>query len=105
MTPHTHQPKTLVKNMRLATRAPSMPALHSSWHSRAAGGMARWPGRIRQHARLNRTSAQERENRHIPQHRDTEDEKREWGRRKAGGEEGRRSWMRKGDVRSINLST
>lgn len=51
-TPHTHQLKTLAKNIKQVTLAPSMPALHTSWHSKAAGGMARWPGRIRQQALL-----------------------------------------------------
>ena len=62
--------------MRLATLAPSIPPLHSSWHTRAAGGMARWPGRIRQHARLYSTTAQDRDSRHKPQHMATEGRKK-----------------------------
>lgn len=53
--------------MRQVTLAPSMPALHTSWHSRAAGGMARWPGRIRQQALLYSTRAQETDSTHRPQ--------------------------------------
>lgn len=66
-TPQTHQLNTLAKNMRQVTLAPSMPALHTSWHSRAAGGMARWPGRIRQHALLYSTRAQDMDSTHRPQ--------------------------------------
>lgn len=70
-TPQTHQLKTLAKNMRQATLAPSMPALQTSWHSMAAGGMAKWPGRIRQQARLYSTRAQEMDSTQRPQEQPT----------------------------------
>lgn len=53
--------------MRQATLVPSMPALQTSWHSMAAGGMAKWPGRIRQQALLYSTRAQEMESKQRPQ--------------------------------------
>lgn len=58
-TPQDHQWNTLQKNMRLATLAPSMPPLHMSWHSIAAGVMCKWPGRSRKHERLYRTRNQD----------------------------------------------
>lgn len=66
-TPQTHQLKTLAKSMRQATLVPSMPALQTSWHIMAAGGMAKWPGRIRQQALLYSTRAQEMESKQRPQ--------------------------------------
>ena len=66
-TAQIHQSKTLAKTIRLVTRAASMPALHTSRHSRAAGGRARWPGLIRQQALLYSTRAQEMDSRHRAQ--------------------------------------
>lgn len=57
--------------MRQATLAPSMPALQTSWHSMAAGGMAKWPGRIRQQALLYSTKAQEMDSTQSPQEQPT----------------------------------
>lgn len=53
--------------MRQVTLAANMPALHTSWHSRAAGGNARWPGRIRQQALLYNTRAQEIDSKQKPE--------------------------------------
>lgn len=57
--------------MRQATLAPSMPALQTSWHSMAAGGMAKWPGRIRQQALLYNTRAQDMDSTQSPQEQPT----------------------------------